>query len=216
VCVSEWPGGVNLTEWARWRGVHPQTAFRWFRAGSLPVPAVRVHQRTAVNPDVAEAGGVAAGGVGLYARVFSHDQRDDLDRQVALLSEWAAQSGSAVVRVEAEVGPGMNGSRHKMQRLLADPRVATVVVEHRDRLGRMNTELVEAALSAHGGRLVVLDSGEVTNDLVQDMVEVLTSFCARLYRRRSARNWAIKALGCAQRNIGPKLVGAAREDVQYE
>jgi putative resolvase len=58
--------------------------------------------------------------------------------------------------------------------------VATVVVEHRDRLGRMNTELAEAALSAHGRRLVVLDCGEVTDDLVRDMVEVLTSFCARL------------------------------------
>jgi putative resolvase len=46
----------------------------------------------------------------------------------------------------------VNGARRKVQRLLADPRVATVVVEHRDRLGRMNTELVEAALSAHGRR----------------------------------------------------------------
>lgn len=56
-----------------------------------------------------------------------------------------------------------------------------MVVEHRDRLGRMNTELVEAALSAHGRWLVVLDSGEVTVDLVGDMVEVLTWLCARLY-----------------------------------
>ncbi len=78
-----------------------------------------------------------------------------------------------------------------------------VVVEHRDRLGRMNIELVEAALSAHGRRLVVLDDGEVTDDLVGDMVEVLTSFCARLYGRRSARNRAIKAVGCAQRDVGP-------------
>jgi len=56
-----------------------------------------------------------------------------------------------------------------------------VVVEHRDRLGRMNTELVESALAAQGRRLVVLDDGEVDDDLVWDMVEVLTSFCARLY-----------------------------------
>ena len=207
---------MNLTEWARSQGVHPQTAYRWFREGSLPVPAVRVNQRTVlVNPDSAgdEAG---AGGVGLYARVSSHDQRDDLDRQVARLSEWAANAGSAVVRVEAEVGSGMNGARRKVQRLRADPRVATVVVEHRDRLGRMNTELVEAAPSAHGRRLVVLDSGEVTDDLVRDMVEVLTSFCARRYGRRSARNRAIKAVGCAQRNIGPKVVGATREDERHE
>jgi putative resolvase len=201
---------VNLTEWARSQGVHPQTAYRWFREGALPVPAVRVNQRTVlVNPDAAEVGDVV-GGVGLYARVSSHDQRDDLDRQVARLSQWAAQAGSAVVRVEAEVGSGMNGARRKVQRLLADPRVAMVVVEHRDRLGRMNTELVEAALSAHGRRLVVLDSGEITDDLVRDMVEVLTSLCARLYGRRSARNRALKAVGCAQRDIGPRAVVRGR------
>jgi len=74
----------------------------------------------------------------------------------------------------------MNGARAKVRRLLADPKVTAVVVEHRDRLGRMNTELVEAALSAHGRRLVVLDSGEVSDDLVRDMVEVLTSFCPGL------------------------------------
>ena len=108
--------------------------------------------------------------------------------------------------MEAEVGSGMNGSRTKVRRMLADPKVTAVVVEHRDRLGRMNTELIEAALSAHGRRLVVVDDGEVEDDLVRDMVEVLTSFCARLYGRRSARNRALKAVGCAQRDIGPQAV----------
>lgn len=193
---------MNLTEWARRQGVHPQTAYRWFREGTLPVPAVRVNKRTVlVSPDAA----VAASGesFGLYARVSSHDQRSDLDRQVARLSEWAALTGRPIVRVEAEVGSGMNGSRSKLRRLLADPKVTAVVVEHRDRLARMNAELVEAALSAHGRRLVVLDTGEVDDDLVRDMVEVLTSFCARLYGRRSARNRAEKALRCAERDVGP-------------
>jgi putative resolvase len=103
----------------------------------------------------------------------------------------------------AAAGSGMNGSRTKVRRMLADPKVTAVVVEHRDRLGRMNTELVESALAAHGRRLVVVDDGEVDDDVVRDMVEVLTSFCARLYGRRSARNRALKAVGCAQRDIGP-------------
>lgn len=68
---------------------------------------------------------------------------------------------------------------------------------------------MEAALVAHGRRLVVLDDGEVDDDLLGDMVEVLTSLCVRLYGRRSARNRALKALGCAQRAIGPKAVMAA-------
>jgi hypothetical protein len=88
-------------------------------------------------------------------------------------------------------------------------------LEHRDRLGRVNTELVESALWAHGRRLVVLDDGEVADDLVREMVEVLTGFCARLYGRRSARNRALKAVGCAQRDIGPQAaVGAAGHDAQ--
>ena len=161
------------------------------------MPARRVGPRTIlVNVDATAAGPVP--GVGLYARVSSHDQRPDLQRQVARLSMWAAQAGLRVVRVETEVGSGMSGARSKARRLLADPEVSVVVVEHRERLGRVNTELVEAALSAAGRRLVVLDSvGVDDDDLVGDMVEVLTWFCARLYGRRSARNRAQKALEAA-------------------
>jgi putative resolvase len=197
---------VNLTEWARAQGIHVQTAYRWYREGTLPVPARKVGRLILVSPETAAEGVRNTGGAGLYARVSSHDQKSGLDGQVARLSAWAAKAGLPVVRVEAEVGSGVNGSRVKARRLLADPAVAVVVVEHRDRLGRVNTELVEAALSAHNRRLVVLEDSEVTDDLVRDMAEVLTSFCARLYGRRSARNRALKALGCAQQDIGPAAV----------
>jgi putative resolvase len=189
---------MNLTEWAKAQGVHPQTAYRWFREGTLPVPAQRVGPRTILVNVGADAAPEAVGGLGLYARVSSHDQMGDLERQVARLARWAATAGHRVVRVESEIASGMNGARSKAKRLLADPAVQAVVVEHKDRLGRMNVELVEAALSATGRRLVVLDDGEVEDDLVRDMVEVLTSFCARLYGRRSAKNRARKALQAAQ------------------
>lgn len=188
---------MNLTEWARANGVHPQTARKWFREGNLPVPATRVGPRMILVNVEANSIPVGAEGVGLYARVSSRDQEADLERQTARLSRWATQAGHRVVRVEAEVGSGMNGARTKARRLLSDPAVTVVVVEHRDRLGRMNTELVEAALSASGRRLVVLDDGEVADDLVHDMTEVLTSFCARLYGRRSAKNRARRAMECA-------------------
>jgi putative resolvase len=190
--------GVNLTEWARAQGVAPRTAYRWFREGTLPVPAERVGPRTILVNVEANAAPQQAEGVGLYARVSSHDQKSDLERQTARLVQWAAQGGRRVVRVESEIGSGMDGGRSKAKRLLADPAVTTVVVEHKDRLGCMNVELVEAALSATGRRLVVLDEGEVEDDLVRDMVEVLTSFCARLYGPRSAKNRARKALQAAE------------------
>jgi putative resolvase len=204
---------MKLSEWARANHIHPKTAYRWWRQGTLPVPARQVSARTILVEQHQPAGG---GGVGLYARVSSHDQRADLDRQVARLSQWAATAGWKVVRVEAEVASGMHGRRPKLRRLLADLSVTTVVVTHRDRLARMNAELVEAALAAHGRQLVVLDTGEVDDDLVGDVVEVLTSLCARLYGRRSARNRALKALRCAQRDVGPAGVAAVGQQVGDE
>jgi putative resolvase len=177
--------------------VHPQTAYRWFREGTLPVPAERVGPRMIMVNIEAHSSPAVTGGVGLYARVSSHDQKDDLVRQAARLSQWAALAGHRVVRIESEIGSGMNGGRSKAKRMLADPDVITIVVEHRDRLGRMNVELIEAALSASGRRLVVLDDGEVEDDLLGEMGEMLTSFCARLYGRRSAKNRARRALEAA-------------------
>lgn len=71
----------------------------------------------------------------MYARVSSHDQRSELDRPTARLAGWAAVAGHRVVWVESVVGSGMNGARARVRRLLADPGVTVVVVEHRDRCG---------------------------------------------------------------------------------
>lgn len=188
---------MNLTEWARAQGIAPRTAYRWFREGMLPVPAERVGPRTILVNIDANTSPPVTGGVGLYARVSSHDHKADLDRQTARLSAWATKAGHRIVRIESEIASGVNGCRSKAERLLADPKVTTVVVEHKDRLGRMNVELIEAALSATGRRLVVLDDGEVDDDLVRDMAEVLTSLCERLYGRRSAKRRARKALEAA-------------------
>ncbi|MEV8544033.1 IS607 family transposase [Streptomyces sp. NPDC051572] len=187
---------MSLKEWAVANGVHPHTAYRWFPERTLPVPAEHVGPCTILGNIEANSTPSATGGVVRYARVPSHGQRADLERQVGWLSQWAKASHH-VVRVESEIASGMNGGRTKARRLLADPKVTTVVVEHRDRLGWMNTELAEAALEAAGRRLVVLDAGEVDSDLVRDMAEVLTSFCARLHGRRSANNRARKALEAA-------------------
>jgi putative resolvase len=209
---------MKLAAWARANGVHPQTAYRWFRQGRMPVPARRLPSGT-ILVEVAGGDGVADHGAVLYARVSAHDQRADLDRQVARLTGWAAGNGVEVAEVVTEVGSGvgsgLNGRRPKLARLLADPTVAMIVVEHRDRLARFGAEHLEAALSAHGRRLLVVDASEteisddLVADLVADMIEVLTSFCARLYGRRGARNRAVRAVTCARTPSGRPEGGGA-------
>ena len=194
-----------MSEWADRVGVSKFTAYRWFREGTLPVPAERAGRLILVNAGVAER---EPARTVLYARVSSHDQRSDLGRQVARLTGWAAGQGMAVAEVVVEVGSGMNGKRRRLARLLADATATTVVVEHRDRLARFGAGHLEAALPAQGRRIVVVDAGEGDGDLVRDMTGVLTSFCARLYGRRGARNRAVRALGCARGDVGPATAGS--------
>lgn len=187
---------MNLADWAESVGVSRHTAYRWFREGTLPVPAERVGRLILVRTTLADEG--AAGGVVIYARVSSHDQRADLDRQVGRLTTWARGQDLTVWQVVTEVGSGLNGKRPKLGRVLSDPDAKVIVVEHRDRLARFGVEHLEAVLSAQGRRIVVADPGETTDDLVRDMIEVLTSMCARLYGRRGARNRAMRAVTAAK------------------
>ncbi|WP_343577376.1 IS607 family transposase [Mycobacterium sp.] len=189
---------MKLAAWARSVGVHPQTAYAWVREDRMPVPFRRLPSGT-ILVDVAAAGDER---VVLYARVSSHDQRSDLDRQVSRLTEWATDAGWEVAQVVSEVGSGLNGKRPKLSRILSDPSASVIVVEHRDRLARFGVEHLHAALAAQGRRIVVVDDGETTDDLVRDMIEVLTSMCARLYGRRGARNRAMRAVTVTKQDPG--------------
>jgi predicted site-specific integrase-resolvase len=79
-------------------------------------------------------------------------------------------------------------------KLLRDKSVGTIIVEHRERLMRFGFEYLEASLNSQGRKILVVEEKEVKDDLVRDMIEVLTSFCARLYGRRAAANRAARAI----------------------
>ena len=76
--------------------------------------------------------------------------------------------------------------------------MTTIVIEHRDRFARFGSEYVAASLEAHGRSLIIMDDAEVDDDLVRDMTEVSTSFCARLYGKRAGVHRAAKAFAAAQ------------------
>ncbi|MFD8215450.1 IS607 family transposase [Streptomyces sp. NPDC059697] len=192
---------MKLSEWAARNGVHYQTAWTWAKEGRMPVPVVQTPSGTWL---VTESAPQAAGLVVAYCRVSSGDRQADLERQVARTVQGATSQGLAVADVVTEVGSGLNGRRRKLHRLLADPGVGTIVVEHRDRLAPFGVEHLEAALSASGRRLLVLDPAETADDLVGDVTEVLTLMCARLYGRRSAKKRAARAVAVA---TGPEAAG---------
>lgn len=190
-----------VREWAAREGLNPQTVWKWCRTGKMPVPVEHtpsgmwlVHdpKYETPTPDGNEGRTVC------YARVSSADQKDDLKRQADRLKAFAIGMGVEDPEVVMETGSGMNDRRRKLNRLLSDPTVTGIIVEHRDRLARMNAGLVESALKAQGRRIIVVGDTELDDDLARDMTEVLTSFCARLYGRRAAKYKAEAALRAAR------------------
>lgn len=185
---------MKLSVWAKSQGISYKTAWRMWKDGRLPVPA----EQMATGTVIVHAESDKVGGAALYARVSSADQKSDLDRQLARLTEFAVAQKLAIVDAVKEVGSGLNGHRKGMIRLLHNSAAQTIVVEHRDRLMRFGFEYVEAALAAQGRRIVVIEPEEMTDDIVRDLHEVIVSMCARLYGKRSARNRAHKALEAMQ------------------
>ena len=187
---------ISLTAWGRPYGFNKGTTARMHHAGKLP-PELQV-ERLPNGRYYVVVPSENDGRCVVYARVSSADQKEDLDRQVGRVVEWATQQGYRPDEVVKEIGSGLNGSRRRLRRLVADHTVGMIVVKHRERLSRFGFEYVEAALAGRGARILVMDEGELEDDLVRDVTEVMTSLCARLYGRRSARRRAERALAAAQ------------------
>jgi predicted site-specific integrase-resolvase len=182
---------MKLNDWAKENGISYITAYRWFKQGILPVKAEQIKETgTIIVYPIKQI----SNGVALYARVSSGDQKADLERQLSRLVTYASEQKLSVVKAVSEVGSGLNGHRHKLMDILKDYTINGIIVEHRDRLARFGSDYIESTLSASGRKLYVVDETEMKDDLVKDMIDVLTSFCARLYGRRSAKNRAIKAV----------------------
>jgi resolvase, N-terminal domain protein len=188
---------MQVREWAKREQLSPYTVWKWCREGTMPVPVEQTPTGMWLIHDPkyeTTTPATAAGRTVCYARVSSSDQKTDLQRQTDRLKAFAFNMGADAPEVVTEVGSGMNDKRRKLNKLLADPTVTTIIAEHRDRLAQMNMSLVESALKAQGRRIIVVDDTERDDDLLQDMTEVLTLFCARLYGNRSAKHRAQQAL----------------------
>jgi putative resolvase len=182
---------MKLSDWAKSQGISYKTAWRWFDEGKLPVPAEQMATGTIlvkIEEPQTEKDCI------VYARVSSNDQKSDLERQIARVVSAVTGQGFTVSKTVTEIGSGLNGHRPKLMRLLRDSSIKIIAIEHKDRLMRFGYEYVESALQSQGRSLIVVDDKELKDDLVEDMIAVLTSFCARLYGRTKAKNKAKKVL----------------------
>ena len=189
---------VPIHEAAEALGVSAQTLRRWEREGRL-LPDERTaggrrrYDLARLKPEKFRSQAEAVRKTVAYARVSSHDQKDDLERQKQVLELYCARQGWTF-EVIADLGSGMNYHKKGLKKLLEaiiEGQVGRLVITHKDRLLRFGAEVVFAICEAKNVEVVILNQGEDTTfeeDLAKDVLEIITVFSARLYGSRSRKN----------------------------
>lgn len=121
-----------------------------------------------------------------YCRVSTRSQKEDLERQV----EFFRRNYPTHIIV-SDYGSGLNFKRKGFQTLVdraIKGTLSEVVVTHKDRLCRFGFELYEYLLqTCSNGKVLVLDQKQTSpeEELVNDLVSIITVFSSRLYGLRS-------------------------------
>ena len=180
-----YPVGMKLSAYAKQQGISYQTAWRMWQRGELPahqLPSGTVIVNVPPTPQAARPQKVA-----VYARVWSVENRKNLESQAERVSAFCMAKGWQVAKVVKEYGSGVNDQHPQFLALLADTNISHIVVEHKDRCSRFGVAYIQTLLKTQGRELVIVNEVEAEHaDLMQDFVAIITSFCARLYGRRRA------------------------------
>ena len=167
---------------ARLHGVSTSTIRRWEAAGLIG-KALRTlggHRRFLIEDNEEKGDRKVIG----YARVSSHDQKNDLVRQIERLKAAGCDE------VLSDIGSGLNCKKpglRRLMRLILDGRVSKLVVLHEDRLLRFGVPLVRFLCERMKTAFEVVESSPPVSfeaELAKDVVTLMTVFCARLYGRR--------------------------------
>lgn len=186
---------MRLSQYAKQMNVSYKTAFRWWRAGRLD--AYQLDTGTIIVRDPLPET-PSPKGIALYARVSTQGQKADLARQVERLKSYAASRGYQVTKIVQEIASGMNDTRPQLLKLLTDPQMGKIVVEHRDRLTRFGFVSIEQLFQMQGRTIEVLFPTDTKHDLVDDFSAVITSMASRMYGRRHSKERAEQIKQCVE------------------
>ena len=201
---------VGIGEAAAALGVSITTLRRWEASGKLAAEHTagghRRYDLAKIKPELFRAAAESSRRTVAYARVSSHDQKDDLERQKQVLELYCARQGWTF-EIIADLGSGMNYQKKGLKKLLEaiiDGQIGRLVITHKDRLLRFGAELVFAICEAKNVEVIILNQGSQSDtspaqqgndadptfeeDLAKDVLEIITVFSARLYGSRSRKN----------------------------
>lgn len=173
---------MKLSEYAKRNSISYQTAWLHYKQGlipnarQLPTGTVVVDEVSDTNKDEYTA---------VYARVSSSENKDNLNSQADRLVQFCEANGWTVNEVIKECASGLNDERPKLCKLLKERKATRIVVEHKDRLTRFGFNYIKTLLD--DCEIIIVNECEDNQDLFEDFVSLVTSFCARIYGKRRTK-----------------------------
>jgi len=191
---------VSIKEASLILGVHSETLRRWERTGKIRCERTPGGTRRFLLSDIQTFNPLGINREALcratigYARVSSHDQKDDLVRQKQILEMYCSSHGWSFEVID-DLGSGMNYRKKGLRKLIdliLSEKIGRLVLTHKDRLLRFGAELIFALCEAKNVEVVIINNGDdvktYEQELAEDVLEIITVFSARLYGSRSHKN----------------------------
>lgn len=185
---------IKIGEAAKILGISIQTLRRWESTGYLMPDRISKGKTRYYNLDqlIGKTDPKSELTVA-YARVSSHDQKEDLARQADVLASYCTRQGWNF-QVIQDLGSGMNYQKKGLKMLISlilDKKISRLVLTHKDRLLRFGAELIFTLCEVKQVEVIIINKGDEVSfeeELAQDVLEIITVFSARLYGSRSRKN----------------------------
>lgn len=176
---------MKLSDYAKMMGIHYQTAWSHWKRGKIKgfqdEDTLTIYVQDNDNIELANQQPKAI----LYARVSSTINKASLDGQIERMKQHASAKGYVVIEEHKEIASGLNENRKKLNALLNRHDYNVLIVEHKDRLTRFGASYIEQALNNNNVSLEIINQADKKdNELVDDFVAIVTSFCGRIYGRK--------------------------------
>lgn len=172
----------KISQYAKLNKVGYRTVWNWIKDGKLNIEKTSTG-RIIIVEEIDRQLNVA-----IYSRVSSSENKESLERQKNRLINYCNAKGYKVAKVVTEIGSGLNDKRPKLESLLLDRSINLIVVEHSDRLARFGLNYIEKLLLLDDRRIEIINPTiNERDDIMQDFVSIITSFCSRLYGQRRTK-----------------------------
>lgn len=176
---------MKLSDWCRKQGICYMTGYKWFKSGKIP-NAIQMDNGTILVQEKEQK----PERIVIYCRVSNQSRRKELNYQVDRCKKYCIVKGYQVHGIYKEVASGMNDNRKEFWKMI-ESNPTKIVVENKDRLTRFGFEYINRIGKMNGIEIEVMcPSDNDEEDLMKDMISIVTSFCCRLYGLRRGHNKA--------------------------